>query len=85
MTDMFPVIDVTCPECQGRFKVYGDGAPSKVWKPLVGDTTDCYHCDALLLFTEGKVVEFHSHMRSKMPAWDADTVFVFELEGVEDV
>jgi hypothetical protein len=72
--DTFPVIDVTCPECRVRFKVYG---PNTV-EEAEDCTTDCYGCDALLIFIKGEVVEFHGHMRTVHPEWNESNVLIFE-------
>jgi predicted RNA-binding Zn-ribbon protein involved in translation (DUF1610 family) len=57
-----------CPNCGDGFGIPGISNVAE----CEGATCDCPNCGDLLLFDEGKLVDFHKAMNAADPRWPAD-------------
>jgi len=58
---------IKCPSCDKESEVGADTA-----EEAEGATLDCAWCSTLLIFNEGKVIDFHVHMNNQDPRWPKD-------------
>jgi len=57
-----------CPNCGKGFGIPGISDIAE----CEGATCDCPNCGDLLLFADGKIVDFHAHLNASDPRWPAD-------------
>lgn len=56
---------MNCPECQYEFK-------DVFTKEEDGATLDCPKCNALLIYKDGEIQNFHEWMHNRDKRWPAD-------------
>jgi len=62
------MIIAICPHCpKNQFEVGADSI-----EDAEGATIDCPYCESVLIFIEGKPVDFHAYMNSQDDRWPTD-------------